>query len=342
MVRKRAFTPAVWVSGRAAGSELRLALRARARWQEIAISVPGVGFRPDGSMTVAQLPEEVAVLEQVMARGDADERGFELLDSDAVRVINPALRGDLLAGLYCRTDAVVEPRHALPALRAWLSGETARGDKSPKGYVFHGGRTAHAIGADAVVDETGERHAGDVVVVCPGAEHQGPIAELLHLAPVRPVQLQMLQTAPLGERLTTSVADGDSLRYYPAYAVPALADLPPQDPVAAEHHMQLLISQRADGQLTVGDTHAYDEPFDFATSAIPEAHLQARAASVLGRPLPPIVRRWTGVYSQCRDESICHRQQVEPGLWIVTGPGGRGMTLSPAIAEETLQKIGPP
>ena len=332
----------VWVSGRAEGSELSVALRARELWQDIARSVPGVGFRPDGSMTVAQLPQEVAVLEQVMARPDADERGFELLDPSGVREINPALRGDLLAGLHCRTDAVVEPRHALPALRAWLRGETATGGESPRGYVFRGGRTAHTIGTGAVVDETGERHEGDVMVVCPGAERQGPIAELLHQAPVRPVQLQMLQTAPLGERLTTSVADGDSLRYYPAFAVPALAALPPQAPVAAEHHMQLLISQRADGQLTVGDTHAYDEPFDFATSAIPEAHLRARAESVLGRPLPPIVRRWTGVYSQCLDQSICHRQQVDPGLWLVTGPGGRGMTLSPAIAEESLRQIGPP
>jgi glycine/D-amino acid oxidase-like deaminating enzyme len=26
---------------------------------------------------------------------------------------------------------------------------------------------------------------------------------------------------------------------------------------------------------------------------------------------------------------------VDPGVWVVTGPAGRGMTLAPAIAEET-------
>jgi glycine/D-amino acid oxidase-like deaminating enzyme len=152
----------------------------------------------------------------------------------------------------------------------------------------------------------------------------------------------MMQTVPLGRRLSTSVADGDSLRYYPAFRVPALADLPAQDPVAAEHHMQLLISQRASGELTVGDTHAYDEPFDFAAAEEPYAHLQARAASLLGRSLPPIARRWTGVYSQALDESICHRREVATRVWLVTGPGGRGMTLSPAIAEQTLAQIGTP
>jgi len=333
----------VWVSGRAEGDELRVALRARSLWEEIAAEAPSVCFRPDGSITVAQLPEEVAVLEQVMARPDAAERGFRLLDPDEVRIVNPALRGEMLAGLHFRTDAVVEPRAVLPALRAWQAAEAAEADTGgTRSYTFHGGRTVHEIGPGYVVDGAGERHRGDVVVVCPGAERQGPIAELLDDAPVRPVQLQMLQTAPLDERLTTSVADGDSLRYYPAFAVPALAALPPQAPVAAEHHMQLLISQRADGQLTVGDTHTYEEPFDFATSGAPEAHLRARAQSILGRALPPIVRRWTGVYSQCLDQSICHRRQVELGVWIVTGPGGRGMTLSPAIAEETLAQIGAP
>ena len=55
-----------------------------------------------------------------------------------------------------------------------------------------------------------------------------------------------------------------------------------------------------------------------------------------------MIRRWTGAYSQRTDEAICHREQVEPGVWVVTGPGGRGMTLSPAIAEQTLADIGAP
>jgi FAD dependent oxidoreductase TIGR03364 len=329
----------VWVSGRAVGPELDLALRARELWAEIAAEAPGVGWRADGSMLVVQQPEELAVVEQVVARSDADRRGFRLLGPDEVRAVNPAIGGRLLAGLHCTTDAVVEPRRALPALRDRLG---AGGRDRDGGYAFNGGRIAVLIGPGQVVDHTGQRHRGDVVIVCPGAERQGPLAELLAGAPIRRVQLQMMQTAPLAGRLTTSIADGDSLRYYPAFDVPALAELPPQAPVAAAHHMQLLISQRADGELTVGDTHAYDEPFDFAASEAAYDHLHERAASILGRPLPPVERRWTGVYAQALDGAICHRRQVQPGLWVVTGPGGRGMTLSPAIAEQTLAEIGAP
>lgn len=337
----------VWVSGRAVGDELDLALRARTLWEDLASVAPGVGFRPDGSITVAQRPDEVAVLEQVANRHDAGRRGVALLDPDEVRRRNPALRGSMLAGLWCHTDAVVEPGAALPALRSWLEGAG--------GYRFMGGRTVTDIDTGRVTDHTGEVHHGDVVVVCPGAEHAaGPLAGLLRHAPVRRVMLQMMQTEPLGERLATSVADGDSLRYYPGFAVPALADMQPAAEVVQRFAMQLLVSQRATGALTIGDTHHYDEPFDFACNEEPYHHLTDRAESLLGRPLPPVARRWTGVYSQALDGAICWRDQPLPGVWVVTGPGGRGMTLAPALAEQTWhdhicptadtnpQKTGPP
>ena len=58
--------------------------------------------------------------------------------------------------------------------------------------------------------------------------------------PVRRVRLQMLQTEPFAGRLTTAVADGDSLRYYPAFDLPGRSRLGPQAPVAAAAAAQLL------------------------------------------------------------------------------------------------------
>jgi FAD dependent oxidoreductase TIGR03364 len=322
----------VWVSGRAAGPELQLALRARALWEEFAAEAPGVGFRPDGSLTVAQDAAELAVLQEAAAADDAGARGFRLLDPSEVPGVNPAVRGELVGALLCTRDGVVEPRLALPALRAAMQ---ARG-----GYEFAGGRTAIEAEPGRVRDHTGADWRADVVIVCPGAAHTGVAAPYLADAPLRRCRLQMMQTEPLGERLTTSIADGDSLRYYPAFAGPALDALGPQPPVAAAWRAQLLISQRAGGELTVGDTHVYDEPYDFAVEDEPYRHLQARAESILGRALPRVQRRWAGVYSQATDASVCVRVQPAPELVVVTGPGGRGMTLSPAIAAETFEGAG--
>ncbi|MEJ2856972.1 MULTISPECIES: TIGR03364 family FAD-dependent oxidoreductase [unclassified Saccharothrix] len=326
----------VWVGGRAAGEELDTALRARALWERIGERVPGLGFRANGSLTVLRTPLEVAVAEQTVARDDAAERGLKLLDAAEARQLNPALRGDMLGALWCDRDAAVEPRVAQPALRAALEASGR--------YTWLPGREVRSVAQGKVVDDRGDEHRGDVVVLCTGAWLGGLVRELAGDVPVRRVRLQMMQTEPLGEALTTSVADGDSFRYYPAYqgtALDALNREQPQPEVARDHAMQLLVVQRADGGLTIGDTHAYAEPFPFDTEDEPYRHLTEVAETLLGRPLPRIARRWAGVYAQCRDTTqVVHRREVEPGVWLVTGPGGRGMTCSPAIGFDTAEAVG--
>jgi FAD dependent oxidoreductase TIGR03364 len=335
----------IWVSGRKAGPELALARRARQLWEQVSADVPGTGFRPAGSLTIAASEAELRVLEEAVKLPDAAERGFELLSPDGVRAANPALRGELRGGLLCRADGIAEPRLALPALRAWLS---ATGS-----YAWLPGREAIAVRPHSVLDHTGTWHRGDLVVLCTGASLTGVAGPHLHASGalaslsssgtgLRRVRLQMLQTAPFAGTLTTAVADGDSLRYYPAYDVPSRGALAPQPPVAAAARAQLLMVQRLDGGLTIGDTHSYDEPFTFDVDEDAYDHLRARAQALLGAPLPRTQRRWAGVYSEVVQPSaassspLYHRSQVAPGVVLVTGPGGRGMTCSPAIAEETF------
>jgi FAD dependent oxidoreductase TIGR03364 len=320
----------VWVSGRRSGPELALALRARELWEEIAAHAPGIGFRPAGSLTLACDEAELRVLQEAADLPDAKQREFQLLDPDGVRAVNPALRGSFLGGLYCRADGIVEPRAAQPALRASLAGP---------GYTWLPGAEAVEVAAHGVRDQFGTWHRGDLVILCTGANFTGVAGPHLAATPhsLRRVRLQMLQTAPFPGRLATPVADGDSLRYYPAYDVPARALLGPQAPAAAAARAQLLLVQRADGGLTIGDTHEYDEPFAFDVDEDAYDHLRARAEALLGTALPKVQRRWAGVYCEVTGTTeLYHRSAVAPGVVLVTGPGGRGMTCSPAIAEETF------
>jgi FAD dependent oxidoreductase TIGR03364 len=268
----------IWVSGRAKGPELDLALRARELWGQIGQDVPGTGFRPHGSLTLASDDAELTLLMQAAALPDAARRGYELLDRAAARKLNPALRGEFTGALLGGMDAIVEPREVPAALRGHLQADG-------QGYSWLPGREAIEVRAGAVRDHTGSWHYGDLVVLCPGAAHTGIAGP--HLAgyptpPVRRVRLQMLQTEPLHDRLTTSVADGDSLRYYPAYDLPGRKLLPPQQPVAAAAAAQLLLVQRLDGSLTIGDTHGYDEPFPFDVDETAYQHLRGRAEQLLG------------------------------------------------------------
>src|SRR5580693_4904845 len=222
----------VWVSGRRAGAELALALRARELWAELGAAVDGLCFRPAGSLTLATDDAELRVLKEAAALPDAVQRDFELLDPGAVRAVNPALRGYLAA-----------------------SAAEARPGR-PSGYEWLPGREVTEIAPNAVRDHTGAWHQCDLVVLCPGAVFTGVVGRYLGALArdgVRRVRLQMMQTAPLAQRLATAVADGDSLRYYPAYDLPGRGQLPPQAPVAERTRAQLLMVQRADGGLTIGD-----------------------------------------------------------------------------------------
>ncbi|MBT2510246.1 TIGR03364 family FAD-dependent oxidoreductase [Streptomyces sp. ISL-98] len=331
----------IWVSGRAGGEELETALRARELWEGIGRRVPGLGFRAIGSLTPVRNDLELAVAEAALTRPDASARGYKLLTAGEARTVNPALRGEFEAALWCERDAAVEPRTAQLALKQAL---LASGR-----YTFIGGREVREVvgakgnGRSAVRDDHGDVHTGDAVVLCTGAWLGGLVKELVPDLPVRRVRLQMMQTEPLGEALTTSVADADSFRYYPAYASEALDALnagQAQEPAAAAHKMQLLMVQRRDGGLTIGDTHEYEHPFAFDVVEEPYEHVTRVAEGFLGRPLPKIRHRWAGVYAQCTDTSrVVHRQQVRDGVWLVTGPGGRGMTCSPAIAEQTANEL---
>lgn len=329
----------VRVSG-CASTDLEAALLARQLWEEIGGRVPGVGFRPTGSLTVIRTDAELAVAEAAAADADARSRGLELLEPEAVRTLTPALRGKFLAGLHCSTDSVIEPRRALPALRASL---TATGR-----YTFHAGAEARAVtdtGSGArVLDDHGRVFDADLVLHCPGATHTGLTRELAGVLPLHRVRAQMMQTATLGEPLTTAVADGDSFRYHPGFAGPAVDALiaeQSQTAVAAEHTMQLLCVQRLHGGLTIGRTHESAEPFPFDVDEAPYDHLTQVTEELLGRKLPRVLRRWAYVRSHGADPSApVTRIRASANVWVLTGAGHLATTLGPLLGEETADLLG--
>ena len=327
----------VWVSGRKAGPELALALRARELWAELGARVSGLGFRAAGSLTLATKDAELALLKEAAALPDADRRGFELLDPTAVRVVNPALRGEFAGGLLCRADAIVEPRQVLPALRSYLAG----GGEGTGGYTWLPGREVTEIVPNAVRDHTGAWHRGDLVILCPGAAHTGVAGAVP--GPRRGAAGPAADDADgaagradhhgAGRRRLAALLP----RLRPAGAGPAAA----AGRRGRAGPRQLLLVQRADGGLTIGDTHEYAEPFAFDVDEDAYGHLRARAEALLGGSIPRVRKRWAGVYSEVDPgmaaDALYHRAEVEPGVVLVTGPGGRGMTCSPAIAEETFR-----
>ena len=266
------------------GPELDLALRARELWEQLGAEVPAAGFRPHGSLTLAASEAELALLKEAAARPDAAERGYELLDAAAAREVSPALRGSFAGALLCHRDAIVEPRLVPGAIRDYLL-------------------AAGAAAAPATTGGPAARRSRWRRTRSATTPATGTAATWSCCAPAPPTPASPGRTWPATSarrcagsgsrccrpsrstgRLTTSVADGDSLRYYPAYDLPGRDRLPPQEPAGAAAAAQLLLVQRLDGSLTIGDTHEYDEPFAFDVDEAHYDHLRGRARAAARDP----------------------------------------------------------
>lgn len=319
----------IWVTGRAKGPETALALRARAMWEKIADEVPDVGFRATGALTILYTDAEVNTVNQTIEM-DAGVHEYELLDPADARLLNPIAQGDFMRALYCPHDAVIEPRRVLPALRSVLRGPY---------YRWHPGVTVIEFGAGWVQGQDGTTYTGDRVIFCVGSSQAGVSARLQSDVPLQRVRLQMLETEPLDTIVPTLLSDSLSLHYYPVYDVPARRSIPPMPDLVREFGIKLMVAQRADGSLTIGDTHLYQEPFDFASNEQCYEFIIDRFMKLTGRPSPAIRRRWSGTYAQCATGDLFLRREIDENTLLATGVGGRGMGTAPAIAEDTFDLI---
>jgi len=322
----------IWVSGRNAGDELQLALRSRELWEEIG-SRTEIGFRANGSLTIARNDEEFSLLHEAVALADSDEREFTILSKAETENLEPLLRGEFRGALKCNRDAVVEPSMLFEGLHKKLR-QSERYSWFPEREIIDFESTNSGI---HFYSNTNEEYAGDIAVVCPGSFNHGFLGEFLKDQPLRNVRLQMAATKATSIKLHHSVADIDSLRYYPAFKNLSLQSLPPQSKIAEQYKMQLLLAPRLDGTFTIGDTHEYEEPFNFELDEAPYQHLTEVIYGIFGMSFE-IERRWDGIYSQSTNDDIYFRRNFAPSSFIVTGGGGRGNTLAPAIAEETFKK----
>ncbi len=292
-------------------------------------------------MTVARTEAELALMTALVAQPTAVHRSVELLDPDGVRTVNPAARGSQLGGLWCRADAIVEPGQVLGALRGTLEA-TGRYRWLPHRQVVDVEPTT-TDGTATAIDHLGHRHEGSLVVLCTGDRLTGlggRIGATLAAAPLRRCRLQMMQTAPSPERITTALADADSMRYYPAFDLPERAALPEPEPgTTGVGHAAPPGPARRRGSSPSGTPTSTTSP-STSRSRRPSTTTSAsgpNASSAGPSPRSSVV----GPASTPESPTIgstSARPWTRASL-LVNGPAGRGMTLSPAIAEQTWESL---
>ncbi len=322
----------VWPIGQSAGPLYERALRSRAIWKQF-LGEAGLWYQETGSLLVARYPEEMAVLEEFM---QMDGRASVRLCTPAEAAEkSPAVRPNgLLGGLWSADELIVDPREAIAALPKWL--------EERYGVRFHFGMAVTYI-EHPYVWAGRLRWEADLIYVCSGADFEILYPEHFARAPITRCKVQMLRTLPQpnGWQMGASLCAGLTLIHYGAFAqMPSLPVLrrffEEKYPQHVQRGVHVLVSQNAAGQLTIGDTHDYGlelDPFDrmdgneLVLSYLNEfAHI----------PRLHLAETWHGIYPKMTDgrtELILH---PEPGVTIVNGLGGAGMTLSFGLAEAVV------
>lgn len=302
----------VWAIGQRRGTVYERALRSRDIWLELSART-GMWAEPTGSLHLAHHPDELAVLEEFVATTPAArERGTTMVTAaEAVRR-GPAVRAEgLLGAMWSPTEVNVDPRRAIPAVAAQLA--------DAHGVDVRYGTAVRGIAAPRLSTTDGAWRA-DRIVVCSGNDFATLYPEVFRESGLVRCKLQMLRTGvqPDGWQLGPMLCGGLTLLHYAAFercAARAALDarLRARLPFHREHGIHVLLSQTADGRLTIGDSHAYAVTHDpFASEEIDQAILGA-LREFARLPDPRITERWTGYYPSLRDGRTELVVDPEPG-----------------------------
>ena len=324
----------LWPVGQPA-SHYDRAMRSREIWLDV-LKRSGAWHHESGSLHLVRHADEQDVLDEYLATSPhAVDNGVRMLTPAEVEGMSQVATTDgLRAALWSPTEINVDPRTAIPAVWRVLAEDF--------GVDVRRGTAVHAVGGGGL-DTTAGRWNAARVVVCSGNEFQALYPEVFVESGIRRCKLQMMRTVrqPGGWELGPTLCAGLTLLHYGSFAHCASLDalrarLSAELPEHLADGIHVLVSQTADCEVTLGDSHHYDTTHDpFQHESIDEAVLDY-FATFARLPRPRIAERWHGVYPSLPSGAAELVVHPEPGVTVVNGLGGAGMTLSFGLAEDVV------
>jgi len=327
----------VWPVGQPAGEMLEIAMRSRQLWLEL-LRDAKLPYRDTGSLHVTYREDEARVAREFSELGP--ELGYHCswLEPDRVLEKSDAVnQKELLGGLWSSTEFTVDPRQTLASLPAFLE------ERFGTRFVF--GTLVNGVSLPRIETSAGEWSA-DMAIVCSGEDFQTLYPDDYAASGLTRCKLQMMRTAPQpgAWQLGPSLAAGLTLRFYPAFqccsTLPALVRrIAEETPEYDRWGIHALVSQTADGALTLGDSHEYEPSIDAFNKQVIDDLILEYTRGFLNAPDMTIAERWHGVYAKHPEKPLVIMTPAE-NVRIVASPGGSGMTLSFGVAELSMKQMG--
>lgn len=323
----------IWPVGQPAGPAFDRAMRSRETWLDLA-RAGCTWLKPNGSLQLAYHDDEMAVLHDF--HRDAASAGYQtrLIGPQEVPEYSPAVKTEGLKGaLWSATECTVTSRQAIPEIAQYLEREL--------GVEFHFGSAVTHVESRCLSDFYDTWQA-ERIFICSGAEFETLYPRIFRESGITKCKLQMLKTGvqPGDWDLGASLCAGLTLLHYSSFAhlesLDAVRERYEQEnPDFARFGIHVLVSQNLFGEVILGDSHEYGwdvSPFD--SEAIDRLILDY-LGTFAEFPDASIAENWHGVYPKLpgKTEFVV---EAEPGVWIVNGLSGAGMTMSFGLAQELV------
>ena len=327
----------VWPIGQPDGQLYERAIRSKEIWKEIADSI-GLWYDEVGSLHVANYADEWEVLQELYHSFSKSGRPVTLLQPDAIAgKFSGILTHNILGGLYSDTEMIIDPREAIATVPDYLS--------EYLDIRFIWGKQVTAVKTGEVCIGK-EKKQTDLVCICSGADFEALYPEAFSVSGLTKCKLQMMRFTSHSNdfRIGTSVCGGLSLIHYNSFKVaPSLSELKKRyEQEMAEYlgwGIHVMVSQNGHGELTVGDSHEYGLTFDPFDKVFVNGMIIDYLKQFMNTDDWQLQQSWNGIYPKMTNGATELLLQAEPGVYIINGMGGAGMTLSFGLAEEIVSSF---
>ena len=324
----------IWPIGQPAGPLRQTALRSREIWLEV-LNEAKLPFLATGCLHVAYREDEAAVGREFSERAPALGYDCAWLSTQETLQRSCAVRAEgLLGALWSPTEMTVDPRQIVGSLPKFLT------ERYGVQFSFN---TAVQKVETSRLEAAGLTWEADAIIVASGDDFQTLFPEYFRQSGITRCKLQMMRTVaqPEGWALGPSLAFGLTFKHYATFQIckslAALKERIAQEtPEFEKWGIHVMVSQTAQGELTIGDSHEYGLAVDIFDKPEVNRLILDYARQYLRVPTLEIGESWHGVYAKHSEHAYVSLTPVE-GVRLVVVTSGLGMTMSFGIAEQTLR-----
>jgi FAD dependent oxidoreductase TIGR03364 len=327
----------LWPVGQPEGKLYNRALRTKEIWLDYLTS-SNTPYNSCGSLHLAYSKEEMEVVEEIGGLFQSNKRPVFVISKEVVMNQYQGINPDgLLGALRSEDEVIIDPREGIKNLPPFLSEKF--------GINFIWGTAITKVESNTAYSGSNS-YAADLICICSGADFETLFPELFKQQPIQKTKLQMMRFKHKDPsfKIGASVCGGLSLLHYKSFAASTAQEqlrkkIEAEMPEYLKNGIHVMVSQNNEGELTVGDSHEYGLDFDPFDRVEINTLILDYLKKFMHIDQWEMIQSWNGVYPIMMNGATDLYLNPAPGIHILNGIGGHGMTMSFGFAEEIIDTL---